>query len=107
MGSFDPSRIKLPSQRSAHSATSRSVAADAATAKKRRAAMSWRISCYSTRTSGAAEESRRGREFQAARRTIAGYEAMHMIRKGQLRRVDGHDLRRQIQFIHQVFELAA
>jgi hypothetical protein len=32
---------------------------------------------------------------------------MHMIRKGQARQVRGHDLRRQIQFIHQVFELAA
>jgi len=27
------------------------------------------------------------REFQAARRTIQGYEAVHMIRKGQVRRV--------------------
>src|SRR5262249_18404321 len=56
MGSVDPSRIKLPSQRSTHSATSRSVAAGAATVKKRKATMSWRISCYSTGTSGAAEE---------------------------------------------------
>src|SRR5579864_8091756 len=55
MGSFDPSRTKLPSQRRAHSATSRSVAARATTAKKRRDAMSWRISCYSTGASGAAE----------------------------------------------------
>ena len=47
------------------------------------------------------------REFQAARRTIQGYEAMHMIRKGQARWVSGNDVRRQIQFIHQVFELAA
>ena len=29
------------------------------------------------------------REFQAARRTIQGYEAMHMIRKGQARWVSG------------------
>ena len=47
------------------------------------------------------------REFRAARRTIQGYEAMHMIRKGQARWVSGRDVRRQIQFIHQVFELAA
>ena len=47
------------------------------------------------------------REFQAACRTIQGYEAMHMIRKGQARWVSGRDVRRQIQFIHQVFELAA
>ena len=50
MGSFDPSRIKLPSQRTTHSATSRSVDAAAAIEKKRKATMSWRISCYSTGT---------------------------------------------------------
>jgi transposase-like protein len=47
------------------------------------------------------------REFQAARRTIQGYEAMHMIRKGQARWVRGNDIRRQNQFINRVFELAA
>jgi len=36
------------------------------------------------------------REFQAARRTIQGYEAMHMIRKGQVRWVGRNDVRRQI-----------
>ena len=30
------------------------------------------------------------REFRAARRTIQGYEAMHMIRKGQARWVSGN-----------------
>ena len=47
------------------------------------------------------------REFQAARRTIQGYEAMHMIRKGQARWVSGADVRRQIQFINNLFEVAA
>ena len=47
------------------------------------------------------------REFQAARRTIHGYEAMHMIRKGQARWVSGSDVRRQIQFINNLFEVAA
>ena len=46
-------------------------------------------------------------EFQAARRTIQGYEAMHMIRKGQARWVSGSDVRRQIQFINNLFEVAA
>jgi len=46
------------------------------------------------------------REFQAARRTIQGYEAMHMIRKGQARWVSGSDVRRQIQFINRLFEVA-
>ena len=47
------------------------------------------------------------REFHAARRTIQGYEAMHMIRKGQARGVSGLDIRRQIQFINRLFEVAA
>ena len=47
------------------------------------------------------------REFHAARRTIQGYEAMHMIRKGQTRWVSGSDVRRQIQFINTLFEVAA
>ena len=47
------------------------------------------------------------REFSAARRTIQGDEAMHMIRKGQARRVSGADVRRQMQFINKLFEVAA
>ena len=47
------------------------------------------------------------REFQAARRTIDGYEAMHMIRKGQARWVSDDDVRKQNQFIDQLFDLAA
>jgi hypothetical protein len=47
------------------------------------------------------------REFQAARRIIQGYEAVHMIRKGQIRWVAGDDLPRQIEFIDHLFDLAA
>ena len=48
------------------------------------------------------------REFHAARRTIAGYEALHMIRKGQARWVSDADVRQQNRFIDQLlFELAA
>jgi transposase-like protein len=47
------------------------------------------------------------REFQAARRTIQGYEVIHMMRKGQVRWVSGTDIGRQNQFINNVFELAA
>ena len=47
------------------------------------------------------------REFQAARRTIEGYEAMHMIRKGQARWVSDADVRKQNQFIDKLFDLAA
>ena len=47
------------------------------------------------------------RAFHAARRTIQGYEAIHMIRKGQARRVSGSDVRRQIQFINKLFGVVA
>ena len=47
------------------------------------------------------------REFQAARRTIEGYEAMHRIRKGQVRWISGKDVRKQNQFIDKLFDLAA
>src|SRR3984893_8775709 len=47
------------------------------------------------------------REFQAAGRTIQGYEAINMIRKGQVRWVNRNDVRRQIQFINKLFELSA
>ena len=47
------------------------------------------------------------REFHAARRTIQGYEAMHMIRKGQARGGCGPDVRQQIQFINQLFQVVA
>ena len=47
------------------------------------------------------------REFHAERRTIQGCEAMHMIRKGPARWVSGSDVRRQIQFINKLLEVAA
>ena len=47
------------------------------------------------------------RAFHAARRTIQGSEAMHMIRKEQARRVSGSDGRRQIQFINKLFGVVA
>jgi transposase-like protein len=46
------------------------------------------------------------REFHAARRTIKGYEAIHMLHKGQVRWVSGTDVRRQNQFINKLFQLA-
>ena len=47
------------------------------------------------------------REFHAARRTIAGYEAIHMIGKGQARWASGADVRQQNRLIDRLFELAA
>jgi hypothetical protein len=40
-----------------------------------------------------------------ARQTIQGYEAIHMLRKGQVRRICGKDVQRQNRFIERLFEL--
>ena len=38
---------------------------------------------------------------------IAGYESMHMIRKGQIRWLEKDDVIGQIRFIHQICGIAA
>ena len=45
--------------------------------------------------------------FWTARRTLAGYEAMAMIRKGQVWKVGGRDMQAQAAFIAELFEVAA
>ena len=45
--------------------------------------------------------------FRTARRTLAGFEAMAMIRKGQVRNIGGRDIRGQATLIASVFEIAA
>jgi len=45
--------------------------------------------------------------FHTARRTLAGYEAMAMVRKGQLRKIGGRDMRPQASFIAELFQVAA
>jgi transposase-like protein len=45
--------------------------------------------------------------FHTARRTLAGYEAMAMIRKGQVRKVGGRDMQAQATLIAELFEVAA
>ena len=45
--------------------------------------------------------------FNSARRTIKGYEAMNMIRKGQIQDVEKGDVMGQICFINQIFGIAA
>ena len=47
------------------------------------------------------------RDVQAARRTIQGDAAMHMIRQGQARWVSGSAVRHQMQCIHHLCEVAA
>jgi transposase-like protein len=44
--------------------------------------------------------------FHTARRTLAGYEAMAMIRKGQVRKVGGRDMRAQAAFVAGLFQVA-
>jgi IS6 family transposase len=45
--------------------------------------------------------------FWTARRTLAGYEAMAMIRKGQVRNIGGSDIKGQAAFIAELFQDAA
>jgi transposase-like protein len=47
------------------------------------------------------------RSVSGALNTIAGYEAMHMIRKGQIRWLAKNDVVGQVAFIDEVFGLAA
>jgi hypothetical protein len=44
--------------------------------------------------------------FWSARRTLAGYEAMAMIRKGQVRNIGASDIRAQAEFIAGLFQVA-
>src|SRR6195952_5298026 len=45
--------------------------------------------------------------FWTARRTLAGYKVMAMIRKGQLRNIGDSDIRAQAEFIAGLFQMAA
>jgi transposase-like protein len=45
--------------------------------------------------------------FRTARRTLAGFEAMAMIRKGQIRNIGGNAIRAQGDFVAGLFQTAA
>jgi transposase-like protein len=45
--------------------------------------------------------------FWTARRTLAGYEVMAIVRKGQLRKIGGRDMRAQATFAAELFDVAA
>jgi IS6 family transposase len=45
--------------------------------------------------------------FWTGRRTLAGFEAMAMIRKGQVPKIDGSDMKAQAAFIVELFGVAA
>jgi len=47
------------------------------------------------------------RSFHTAERTLEGFEALHMLRKGQVKRLDGRDSAQQAKFILSLFGVAA
>ena len=47
------------------------------------------------------------RSFHTAERTIEGVEALHMLRKGQVKRMDGRDSVGQAKFVASLFGIAA
>jgi transposase-like protein len=47
------------------------------------------------------------RSFHTAERTLEGVEALHMMRKGQIKRLDGRDSAAQARFVESLFGVAA
>ena len=47
------------------------------------------------------------RSFHRTERTLEGIEAMHVMRKGQVKRLDGRDAIGQAKFIESLFGVAA
>jgi transposase-like protein len=47
------------------------------------------------------------RSFHTAERALEGVEAMHMIKKGQVKRLDRRDVIGQVKFIESLFQIAA
>lgn len=47
------------------------------------------------------------RLFHTAERTLEGIEALHMIRKGQVKRPDSRDVMGQAKFVESLFRVAA
>ncbi len=47
------------------------------------------------------------KSFNTARRTLRGYEAMNMITKGQIQGVEKGDILAQVEFVSQIFGVAA
>ncbi len=47
------------------------------------------------------------KSFYTAERTLEGIEAMHMMRKGQVKRLSGNDVMGQAKFVLNLFQVAA
>jgi len=53
------------------------------------------------------ERAIRFKSFNTARRTIKGYEIMHMLKKGQVKKVEKGAVRERVKFIAEIFGVAA
>ncbi len=67
--------------------------------------MRWRAD-YSRR-SNSCNTAQCFRSFHTAERTLEGIESMHMMRKGQVKRLDGRDAVGQAKFVAGLFGVAA
>ena len=47
------------------------------------------------------------KSFNTARRTIKGYEIMHMLKKGQVEKVRKGAIKERVKFIAEIFEVTA
>jgi len=47
------------------------------------------------------------KSFKTARRTIKGYEIMHMMKKGQVKKVEKGAVRERVKFIAEIFGVVA
>ena len=47
------------------------------------------------------------KSFNTARRTIKGYETMHMLKKGEIEKVKKGAVRERVKFIAEIFGVAA
>lgn len=45
--------------------------------------------------------------YNTGRRTLRGYQAMNMLRKGQIQDIEKGDILGQVEFVSQVFRVAA
>jgi len=47
------------------------------------------------------------RSFHTAERTLEGIDSMHMLRKGQVKRLDSKDAMGRVKFVESLFGVAA
>lgn len=67
--------------------------------------MSW--SRITDSSAGGGEGVHSFRTFHTAGRTLEGVEVLHMLRKGQVKRLAGRDVQGQAKFVRSLFQVAA